>query len=471
MVQFRWRNFFRPFNATFNADATSKEEELDHSDDDDLPWSSVAAGDVGVHELCSQVLESVVARVEGRKGNPTLPVAALARRLPEEDAANELFQLATLDRNPYKRELQAALGHAGVISALAAALCGDGTPQAKQWAALALCAMGRNSPTNRQAIKSEAEEVLANCIRAGNADISCVALVLDVLLQGDIFSPTGVIDMVAAFSDSDPSDLELQCRSAMVLQSLVQAGAIDKALLRKRELQLLCSEWSELLARFLAAETEDDRLQSQFHADMQAVFHEEVVRRFECEAAERCIQMQLKAAGAGRECLLDVIRCYVENLEDYQARLQARDFGWEADQQQLVPLDGPLCERMSQEVCRRMEPGFILALQAAAVDGGPQSTLTRRHARLRSECTTLLDLKTKATQEHQEQAIKRCREVVLFQVTKYLESSVLAVSTTQVRTALSMFKVVEATAPADAVERLRERLNCLATSHNVAKKA
>lgn len=181
----------------------------------------------------------------------------------------------------------------------------------------------------------------------------------------------------------------------------------------------------------------------------------------EYEAAERSLQLQQKQP-PGKECLLEVIRCYVENLEDYQARSQARDLAWDAEDQRLVPLDAPRRAQMSEEICRRMEPGFVLALQAATAGAGPRNLLPRRHARLRSECATLLDLKTEATHEHYEKASKLRREVVLFQVMEHLESSALGATATQSRTALSMFDAVEATAPTDAVERLRERLNHLA---------
>lgn len=481
MVQFSWRplheqfnagakklarTFFNPLHEQFKASA--KPQAIA-----DVAKVAITAGGEDSHKLSSEVLESVVAKVAGREGDPTLPIAALMRRLPEEEAANELFQLAALDKNPYMQELQSALLDAGAIPALASTLCGDGTPQAKQHCALALCAMGRNSPTNCLLVKIKVEESLADCIQFDIVDASCVALVLDVLLQGDICQPPFVIDMLSSLSESNPADLKLQRRISAVLQSLVQAGAIDKTHIHKRTAPLLRTEWSDIVASFLDLETEGGRVQGRFHADTQAMFHEEVVRHFEYEAAERCLQLQEEQA-SGRRCLLEVIRCFTENLQDYDTRLKARDFVWDADAQRLVPLDGPVCARMSFEVGRRMEPGLILALKAAASAGdGSQGSLRRpcvlkrRHARLRSECATLLDLKTEVTQEHHETAAKLRHEVVLTKAIDYLETTASESSLTQVRTALSMFQMIKAKAPPDAVESLQIRLNHIVARHNV----
>merc|ERR1719310_1182446 len=113
-----------------------------------------------------------------------------------------------------------------------------------------------------------------------------------------------------------------------------------------------------------------------------------------------------------------------------------------------------------------MEPGLIIALQAAAA--GPQISLKRRRARLHSECAALLDLKTEATQEHQERAAGLRREAVLFEAIEHLEANSSEASATQVRIALAMFQQLEAAAPIDAVERLRVRIERLQGSHSAA---
>lgn len=414
-------------------------------------------------ELSRRVLKNVVARVEGGKGDPVLPVAALAQLLPHEDAANELLHLATLENAPYKRELQAAFGRAGAISALADALKGNGTPCAKQRAALALCSMARSSPSNRRAAKTAVEAALQDYMNCGASEISCTALTF--LLEDGICQPAHVLDVLISISEKRSDDIELQMRASNMLQGLVYSGAVDLHYARKRAGLLASSHWSELLSRFQGAGCDSERQQGNFHEEVQAMFHEEVVRHFEYEAAERVLHLQQQGAPCDVR-LRAVIRCFVQNLEDYQRRLESRESAWDAIAQQLVPLSEELRHRLSEEVRRKMEPGLIHALQAAAC--GYYRVLRRRSARLRSECTALLELKTEVTREHQDRAASMRREAVLFQAVEYLESQPMDACIAQVRVAQHMFELVEPTAPKDAVLRLRERLEYLASGRMLA---
>mmetsp|Transcript_15402 Transcript_15402/g.27539 ORF Transcript_15402/g.27539 Transcript_15402/m.27539 type:complete len:464 (-) Transcript_15402:13-1404(-) len=457
MVHFRWPNsstWPRPWLSSMGRLLSSGKDQLAEADDLEVLGKEA----FNASDLSRRVLSSIVARVEGRKGDPVLPVAALARLLPHEDAANELLQLATLECAPYKRELQAAWGRAGVISALAAALKGDGTACAKQRAALALCSVARSSPSNRRKAKTAIEGALYDYMSCGAAEISCTALTL--LLEDGICQAGYVLDVLASLSQRSPTDLSLQLRASTVLQALVHAGAIDHHAALRRAGLLLSGQWSELLSRFLVADREGEQVPSNFHEEVQAMFHEEVVRRFEYEAAERVLLLQQ----SGETCeghLRAVIRCFVQNLEDYHRRLKAREFAWDAAEQQLVPLNEELRQRLSEEVRRKMEPGLMNALQTAVA--GCHSSLRRRRAHLRSECLALLELKTQATREHQDHVASLRREALLSQAVDYLETQPAEVSKTQVQTALHMFRHVECSAPRDAVQSLRWRLDLLSS--------
>merc|ERR1712048_1226670 len=148
---------------------------------------------------------------------------------------------------------------------------------------------------------------------------------------------------------------------------------------------------------------------------------------------------------------------------------------WDAKRAQLLPLDGDLRCRLRDEVMQSLEPGLIDALQAAAAadvacsgSRGGESRLARRRSQFRAECAALLDRKTEVTQIHHERATELRREVMLFEAIEYLELQLANGNTahpgtgaTQIRTALHMLETAEKHAPADAVERLRERLDRL----------
>mmetsp|Transcript_121730 Transcript_121730/g.271842 ORF Transcript_121730/g.271842 Transcript_121730/m.271842 type:complete len:260 (-) Transcript_121730:35-814(-) len=248
------------------------------------------------------------------------------------------------------------------------------------------------------------------------------------------------------------------------------AGAVDGTEARKRARPLLSVQWAHLLARFLGSEAEEAVLNRRFHEDVQALFHEEVVRHFEYEAAERSLCL-VRHRKSGSHCLHEVVRCLVENLEDYQSRLEAREFAWDATAQRLVPLDAALRQRLSGAALEGMEEGLLAALQAAAAAGdgaAAEAQLERRRVELQGQCAALLARKTEATQAYQERATELRREVMLFEAVEFLELHSAETSTTQVRTALHMLESVVSLAPMDAVERLRERLGRLAAGQGVA---
>jgi hypothetical protein len=161
-----------------------------------------------------------------------------------------------------------------------------------------------------------------------------------------------------------------------------------------------------------------------------------------------------------------VVRCLVENLEDYQGRLEARELVWDPNQQCLIPLDKRLREDLCSKALCSMETGLVESLKAAAArEECPEDEqlLSERTKRLRGQCAALLDRKTDATQVLEERTMKLRREVMLFEAVEHLELHGSAgVSITQVRSAMHMVDMVEPIAPPEAVQRLRARLDRLA---------
>merc|ERR1712194_808077 len=194
----------------------------------------------------------------------------------------------------------------------------------------------------------------------------------------------------------------------------------------------------------------------------QAMFHEEVARRFEFEAAERSLQLQ-QAGAPGSSRLQEVIRCFVENVEDYEKRLSVRDFAWDPEIERLVKLDSQLHDQLCADVSRKLEPCLISALKVAA-SSAPRTPLRRRKTRLKSECAVLLDLKTEVTEAHEERAEQVRREVILFDILDHLEKHLPEVSEAQIHTVFSMLHAVEGEpkTPAGAAKQLRKRLDRVA---------
>lgn len=307
----------------------------------------------------------------------------------------------------------------------------------------------------------------------GHADSQAVEVccrALRRLRESGICGPNQILEIILPLTESQPSRLVLQQRACCAMQLLVKSGAVDKGVAMHRASPLLSSQWTQILVRFVGADCEEVKNANRFHADVQNMFHEEVVKHFEYEAAERCLHLSHNKE-PGMVCLREVLKCLVENLEDYEGRLGARELAWDETQGKLMPLDASLRRRLQTDVLEMMQPGLIAALQAAAASDGcsrgvpGETALARRRSLLRADCASLLDRKTEVTQAHHERAQELRREVMLFEAVEYLELQATApgrtACATQIRTALFMLDEAESVAPADAIERLRERLDRL----------
>jgi len=279
------------------------------------------------------------------------------------------------------------------------------------------------------------------------SNLCCTSLAI--LCEAELCPADQALNLLTSLAEKQPPDLELQMRASAALRRLVEGGAVDGALAWRRAEPLLDEKWLQFISRFQGIDAEGEQLQSHFHVEVQAMFHEEIARQFEYEAADRSLQLQ-QCNVPGAQRLQEVIRCYVQSLENYQSRVEARTFAWDAEKEQLMPLDAQFRKRLDEEVWRKMEPGLFAALKVAAASA-PHSPLRRRRMHLRSECAALLELKTEVTEAHQKRAEQLRREVVLFQALEYLELRLPNVSDMQLRTAFFMFEVVGPTAPADAV--------------------
>jgi len=300
----------------------------------------------------------------------------------------------------------------------------------------------------------------------GVVEACCQALAR--LRSSGVFQPGHILDTLLPLTESQPSHLMIQYRASALLRGLVRASAIDEAAAAQRAAPLLSAQWANLLARFEGAAREEAAETQRFHADVQALFHEEVGKHFEYESAERSLHL-LRRREPPMQRLKEVVRCLVENLEDYQSRLQARELAWDAEEQSLVPLSACLCEKLSAEAVGCMEMGLVDAFRDAASAEGShgESTLSRRTAIFRAECAALLDKKTEATQSHHERMEDLRREVMLFEAVEYLELHSKDASATQIRTARYMLSAAEEVAPPEALVRLRSRLEFIATSRSL----
>jgi hypothetical protein len=245
---------------------------------------------------------------------------------------------------------------------------------------------------------------------------------------------------------------------------------VNAAAARQRAASLLSAQWVHILARFAGAQGEEDHLNGRFHEDVQTLFHQEVARHFEYEAAERSFHMLRKGA-SGQARLLEVLRCLADNLQDYESRLDARELAWDSKEQRLVPLGTELKQRLAREALESMECAMMISLRNAAPEPSPDSMarLAARRVQLRAECAVLLERKTDVTQAHQECAAELRREVMLFEAVEYLEMQGGTASVTQVRTALHMLDIAAHLTPSDATERLRARLNRIAAGHGASR--
>jgi len=277
------------------------------------------------------------------------------------------------------------------------------------------------------------------------------------LWESGIGSPAHMLDTLLQKTESQPERFELQQRASNALQWLVHKGAIDEAIVKMKAASLDV-QWVRLLMRFEAAGHETQRLARRFHADLHAVFHEEVSTRFEYEAAVRCLEA-LRQGLNGSERLREVIHALVENLEDYQGRLKVRELAWDVALGQLAPLDAALSRRLLDGAVSCTERCLGGALAAAAAEGpGGQELLEQRAAKLRMDCEVLLRRKTEMTQAHQEQVNGLMPEVILFEALDFLERSGRGASAPQLRAAERMFGEAQRAAPPEAVEQLQRRL-------------
>eukprot|EP00931_Biecheleriopsis_adriatica_P003741 TRINITY_DN105510_c0_g1_i1.p1 TRINITY_DN105510_c0_g1~~TRINITY_DN105510_c0_g1_i1.p1 ORF type:complete len:379 (+),score=81.12 TRINITY_DN105510_c0_g1_i1:40-1176(+) len=139
------------------------------------------------------------------------------------------------------------------------------------------------------------------------------------------------------------------------------------------------------------------------HMKIHAIHMEELSKRFEFEAAERCCELRSQGScDAG--LLKEVLRCLVENLEDYNTRLEARGCAWDRHEQRVIQLDSASKQFQQAAVVDALEPALHRALKAASAaasetDFCDASPLARRKTMLRTECRELLELKTRATEE------------------------------------------------------------------------
>jgi len=317
-------------------------------------------------------------------------------------------------------------------------------------------------------VRASVQTLLGHADRATALTVCCSVLVR--LWQSGFCWDSLILDAIVPLSESQPENLELQQRAGTCLQRLVRAGAIDAAAARQRAASLLSAQWVQLLARFAGAQGEEDHLNGRFHEDVQALFHQEVARHFEYEAAERSFHV-LKKGASGQARLLEVLRCLADNLQDYESRLDARELAWDSKAQCLMPLGAELKQRLARDALESMECAMLISLRNAAAEPSPDSMarLAARQVQLRAECAALLDRKTDITQAHQERAAELRREVMLFEAVEYLELQAGTASVTQVRTALHMLDVAAHVTPLDATERLRARLNRIAADHGASQ--
>jgi len=286
--------------------------------------------------------------------------------------------------------------------------------------------------------------------------VCCGALLR--MLESGICASGELLDVISELAECQPECFQLQQRASSALQWLVHAGAIDQTVAKKRA-PSLDAQWVRLLARFAAADRERGRRELHFHAGLQAAFHEEVAKRFEYEAAERCLEAVRRGeSGVGR--IREVLRCLVENLEDYSGRLEVREMAWDDARGCLQPLDATLRRHLLDGAIGSTERSLVAALCAAAGARGPDSEefLVQHAASLRAECEALLRRKTQITEIHQEQTRGLRPEVILFEALAQLERGPEPAVPAQLRAAARMLAEVERTCDPDAVDLLRRRL-------------
>eukprot|EP00928_Gymnodinium_smaydae_P076124 TRINITY_DN5910_c0_g1_i2.p1 TRINITY_DN5910_c0_g1~~TRINITY_DN5910_c0_g1_i2.p1 ORF type:complete len:429 (-),score=66.14 TRINITY_DN5910_c0_g1_i2:9-1235(-) len=102
-----------------------------------------------------------------------------------------------------------------------------------------------------------------------------------------------------------------------------------------------------------------------YQARIQDLFLQEVGCRFECESAERSLELRARGR-SGVQLLADVVRCLVENLEDVRVRMEARGQAWDPDAEAMVPLDAESKRRVHERTFSFAEESLLSALRSAA---------------------------------------------------------------------------------------------------------
>jgi hypothetical protein len=130
-------------------------------------------------------------------------------------------------------------------------------------------------------VKSIVQNMLCNEDPAA-VPAGCKALAR--LQDGGICRSHQIIDILIPLTESQPTQLQLQERAGKATQWLVRAGSICEAEAKDRAPYLLNAQWPQLLARFAGADQAEAEQTVRFHAEVQSVFHQEVVKHFEYEA-------------------------------------------------------------------------------------------------------------------------------------------------------------------------------------------
>jgi len=286
------------------------------------------------------------------------------------------------------------------------------------------------------------------------------------LRESEICDQEEVLAVLLPMAESQPANLHLQRRACELLQQLLAMRAIDEGCAVRMARPLMSTQWAHLLARFVSAGTDELVETSSFHARVQRLFHEEVGKHFEYEAAERTLHL-LRRKAPGVERIREVLRCLVENLEDYQHRVRTRKIAWDDERRCLAPLDAELYWHLSNEAVEHLEGGLYGALASASTaEEGPsvEAALSRRAAVFRNDCAALLAVKTEMTQNHQERMESLRREVMLYEAVEYLELNVQLVSQTQIRTTLHLLDLMDGDEAPEGLDRLRSRVIALSGS-------
>jgi len=333
---------------------------------------------------------------------------------------------------------------------------------------LALEGLARLAQAGREAVvHGLVQVVLHDVVEADEAKtrkVCCESLLR--LRESEICDQLEVVSVLLPITEANPANLHLQRRACQFMNELILTKAVDDRYATRAAASLTSPQWAHLLARFASAGTDELTETSTFHARVQRLFHEEVGKHFEFEAAERTLHL-LRRKSAATQRLQEVIRCMVENLEDYQHRLRTRKVAWDENRRCLAPLTPDLFEHLTNQAVEHMELGLHSALVVASTaEEGPsvEASLSRRAAVFRAECAALLATKTEMTQTHQERMESLRREVMLYEAVEYLELNAPSVSTTQIRTTLHMLNLMDGDEAPEGLDRLRKRINALSAA-------